>query len=464
MKIVTTAFPFVPANLGIHNMASTYLPADIFVRALRLLEEDVIFVNATDFHSIYATKNGLQDIELCNRYHKTYLEFYQYMNICFDRIITTDDPCHKNTVKKCLDSLNHNDLLYEKASNVIYCENCKTFIPNSFIVDNKESSLKICDVCKKSELIYKKSLHVWLQLSKCKDLIEEYSSNISQKDVIKISNSFLNNIQDWDFTRDNKFGIRYNDRLSLYLWFESLIGYYSLIPEKCKNHIEFHHFIGKNIIYYHTIVWPVILNALCKNKQCNIDVSARGFLNEKSEITLDIKELCKHYDTDIVRFYFTYKVKDSVQDFIMNETELKDIKRQIVNGPINFINRCLGLLKINNIIRVAECDKDYIDFINEKYIQYIVDAYKNHKSNRALKLIMKFVKFSHKELTHMVETNLINPNHLVFLAIVIALLLSPIVPIISKKLLIVQVDDNNLNINNIQKYMSKKIVFKNVTI
>ncbi len=432
MKIVTTAFPFVPVELGIHHFASTYLPADIFVRALRMMGKDVFFVNATDYHSIYAAKNGKQDVSLCEHMHRLYLDNYKTMNISFDHIISTDDVKHIETVKNALKLLRADNLIYDKDSLDIYCRVCNTFIPPSFV--KKTNGCERCCICGEDSLAYGYSKHAWLKVSQGKETARKCISNLTQQDAAKAANSFLHNLNDWDFTRQNKFGIPYNEELTLYLWFESLIGYYSLVPECFSSDFNFVHFIGKNILYYHAVIWPILLKSITENADVPVDLSVRGFMNPTSNIDVNINNLCHKYGTDIVRFYCAYKVKDCMQDFKLQEKEIEDFKKKLTSGPVNFANRCIGIFAKLNIDYANPCDEDYQRKIRAEFINPIIEHYSYHRINAAIKKIFELINYAQKELTKMINENEILCDRLCFLSMLIATLLSPVVPDLSKKL------------------------------
>ena len=187
--------------------------------------EAAILVNATDFHSIYATNNGKQDLKTCQSCHNSYIDAYKAFNIKFDHIITTDEQKHIETVHEAIKAIDKHGLLYRKNSSVIRCEQCSSYLPSLFIEKNNDK--QICKLCGSNKLIELSSEHVWLKVSACGDLIKKYQKKYTQAEIVNEMDQFSNELKDWDFTRDSQFGIHYDDRLTIYLWFESLIGYYT---------------------------------------------------------------------------------------------------------------------------------------------------------------------------------------------------------------------------------------------
>lgn len=457
MKIITTAFPFVPAELGIHHFASTYLPADIYCRSLKIMGEKVLFVNATDFHSIYATDNGKIDIDKCYKYHDSYIRNYKAINISFDRLLTTDNEIHLQTINDAILKLQKDKLLYEKNALVVRCCCCGMFLPDKFIVKNHEK--KVCSLCGSNNLSYQYSLHTWLDLKNNLDIVNHVKEKFSQVEVVNQINQFLKNLSDWDFTRDNKFGVKYNDQLTIYLWFESLIGYYSLVPTDYKQNANFVHFIGKNIIYYHGIVWPVILKHISNGCMRIDDISVRGFMSANSKIDLSVDKLCSKYGVDSIRFYIAYKVRDTISDFSLREEEIRKVVcEKLINNCIHFINRVRGLLASDKTIKL-ESEEAFICEIEKKYIEPVCDDFKKTRINSALKKIIEFATAGNVIISNMVKISHLDISNLSYMANAIILLLHPIVPQTSKELQLFRWE-GEMHIKCIESMMTSRIIYE----
>ncbi len=436
--IVTTAFPFVPAQLNLAHFASTYVPADIIYRYLKLFDYKVIQVNATDVHSFFASKDGIsidkkQVIEFNDKYNK----LYELMHIDYDNYMLTSDYTHVKYTQAVINKLHEYNQLITKNSYSYFCKKCKGFLPYK-MVEAKE--IEKCPYCGSSDFEKISSEHWWLRLKdKKKEIISMLNNMILQDDVKNFLYSQLENVEDWDFTRDNKFGILFplDERLTLYLWFESLVGYYSLILkfrfEDSK--INFIHFFGKNIIYYHGIVWPIILKYGI-NSDAKIALSVRGFWNEEESDNdlLDIENTIKKYDADYLRFYIAYKVTDDIKDFKFKTRTFIDVINEIlIKKIVNLNYRVYCLLKK---IRVIPDGDENINYFNDE-IKQIKEKVETNEVNKIIKIIIDTVNKYNRIISDSSKRNVFNKEIAIELAELSAFInvsLSAIMPCFTEKI------------------------------
>lgn len=327
MVIITAAFPFVPAELNIAHFASTYVPADIYKRLLTVSGEGAQLVCATDYHSIYASQDGkTTDMELCRRFHQKYLALFEKMNIHFEQYITTNEEEHQDNVRRVFTELLQKQLVYLKEAADWVCSNCGCHLPKRFTGDDDE---KKCEFCGSMEISEVKKNHYFLKTTGEEEPIKVFAEKIKQTDIRNMVLQYVNNgFQDWNFTRYNQLGVAVpdSDEQSFYIWFDSLVGYDSLI-NRCGGYAEkVIHFIGKNIVYYHSVVWPIIFYKGIEGT-AELNVSARGFLDLGKTDTdlLDLTELTEQIDADFVRFYLAFKVKDNISDYCFSREDLEKI-------------------------------------------------------------------------------------------------------------------------------------------
>lgn len=415
--VVTTAFPFVPAQLNLAHFSSTYVPADIIYRYLKLFNYRAIQVNATDVHSFFASKDGIsidekQIIEFDNKYN----ELYKLMHIDYDNYILTSDSIHIGYTQVVIRKLYEVNQLLTKESYSYFCEECKGFLPHKF-VESKE--IESCLYCGNNHFAKISSEHWWLRLKDKKEEIKlMIDSMILQEDVKNFLYSQLESIEDWDFTRDNKFGIPFplDERMTIYLWFESLVGYYSLILKfgLKESEINFIHFFGKNIIYYHGIVWPVILRYAISN-EVKIALSARGFWNEKESDNdlLDIENDIRKYDADYLRFYIAYKVTDNIKDFKFTRDNFIDVINQIlIKKIVNLNYRVYCLLKKIDTIPSNDESINYFD----DEIEQIEEKVKTNEVNGIVKIIIDTVNRYNRIISDSSRRDVSNKNVVIELA------------------------------------------------
>lgn len=345
MILVTAAFPFVPAELNIAHFASTYVPADIEARLLRTLGKDARLVCATDYHSIYASSDGMHtNPDLCQRWHEEYLRLFSLMDIGFDEYITTDDATHREHVAHAFERLTQRGLAYRAQDEDLVCPSCGCHLPQRLAESKGE---RACPYCPGTQLDLVEEPHYFLKLQGTEEALRTFAQALGQKDVRNLVESYARTpLHDWNFTRHNALGVPApgEEEQSFYIWFDSLVGYYSLacacekeemgadtspLPPAQEHAPKLDraiHFIGKNIVYYHSVVWHVLANELW-GANVPVDISARGFLDfaKTDDILVDLDELAALYHPDFIRFYLAFKVKDAMADYAFGEKDLVNV-------------------------------------------------------------------------------------------------------------------------------------------
>lgn len=281
--VITAAFPFIPAELSLAHFASTYLPADIFYKFMKLQDYDCIFLSATDVHGTWIKKKLLaaeSDYSaLVSHWDNIYRSNFQSMRIDFSHYHITSDKILEKLVHDSLWSLRNNNHIYQDETTVFQCEMCFELLPKRFrnIGGRTTKTGKIeldfndkqtqCSFCGSNDIAEKISQHWFLDLSKHEETIRKVISNFKSPAVKNYLLSTVNKgLQPWNFTRDNYLGIKvpFSEDKFVYLWFDSLLGYLIEIEKSNLLHnideMTFYHFCGKNIVYYHGIIWPVLLS------------------------------------------------------------------------------------------------------------------------------------------------------------------------------------------------------------
>lgn len=462
--VVTSAFPFVPAELNLAHFSSTYIPADVAYRYLKLFNYNAVQVNATDVHSFWASTDGknINNYKI-KKFNDRYKKLYEIMNIQYDNYMQTSDEKHIKLTRSVIERLNEQKQLLKKEAFSYFCQNCSSFIPYK-MVENKE--IEKCPYCESKNFEKRTSQHYWLKLrDKREELLEVINKIANQQDVKNFLLSQLDLLEDWDFTRDNNFGIKfpYDDKLTVYLWFESLIGYYSLILKYGyeKSKIKFIHFFGKNIMYYHGIVWPIILKYAINNEP-KLVLSARGFLNENGsdKDMLDIGKLTQIYNADYLRFYIIYKVTDNIKDFKMTKRDfLETINKILISKIINLNYRVYNILKDVNKIPNNINKNNYFS----NYIKMIEQKLEKNEINEILKIILNVIDRYNKKIANPLNRDINNKDNIVELAELCAFINVSLKPIMPKFIEEINIFDNYMfksfeDIINIDgKYIKRKL-------
>lgn len=420
--VVSSAFPFVPAELNLAHFASTYIPADVYSRFLKIFEIPNIHVCATDVHSIMASQDGRKrDLQLCNEYHKQYIDIFKLMEIKFDYYIRTDDQKHIATVNDALLRLNKKRLLYTKKTTNLICNDCKIYLPLRLAFKAKKINFKdaknpeellsqnefVCPYCnsRNGYIICKDQF--FLKTTIFENFLNEKSNSYKSSKLRNIVKGFLKQgLEDWVISRNNNIGIPFPlspvDK-SIYIWFESLLCYYTLCCEaNSTTNPNFVHFIGKNIIYYHTIIWPILLKEGLNLTDFKLNISPRGFLqfNKSDKNLIDIKSSLKMFPCDYLRFYCLYKSKDSLNDYNFSVSEVKLVCNKFINERIGNTLYRIWLLLLPHSEKAKDVDlsDEIVVFFYETLSNRTRNNLNEQKINSILKDIFEYVKKINKRL------------------------------------------------------------------
>ncbi len=333
---VTSALPYANGALHLGHLAGAYLPADIYVRYLRLLGKDVAFICGSDEHgaaiTIRAKKEGIAPKDIIDKYHELNKATFQKLGISFDIYHRTSDPLHHETARAFFKNLyDKGGEFEERTSEQYYDAGFDQFLADRYIVgtcpkcsheeaygdqcENCGSTLSPTDLINpKSTLsgnapVLKSTTHWYFKLDKHEEWLREWVKNGQldgqqhhdpkawKKHVVGQCLSWIDGeggLQPRAITRDLDWGIKVPvegaDGKVLYVWFDAPIGYISATKQWATDNgkdwkdywqsdeAELVHFIGKDNIVFHCIVFPAMLKA-DGNYNLPVNVPANQFLN-----------------------------------------------------------------------------------------------------------------------------------------------------------------------------------------
>lgn len=349
---VSTALPYANGPFHLGHLRSTYLPADIFCRYHRMIGDDVLMVGATDEHgtpiAVQADKEGKKPIEIATRYHDMIVRDIKSCNISLDNFSRTTNPLHYKISQDFFTYLYEHDDIYKKTVEQLYCPKCEKFLPDRYVegicpVCGGEARGDHCENCGRalettelkepkcltcsSTPILKETTQFYFKLTKFQDQVEDYiDNNKNLPDNVRnyAKNWLKDGLKDWVYTRDMDWGIPVPlDEAKgkvIYVWGEAFIGYISSAAEWSRrdNNPAWEdywndtaiHFIGKDIIYHHSIFWIAMLIAHgCKLPD---DIFAGEFLSlegrkmsTSKNWVIWVDDFVKKYDADLLRYYLT---------------------------------------------------------------------------------------------------------------------------------------------------------------
>ncbi|MGB9838433.1 methionine--tRNA ligase [Methanothermobacter sp.] len=348
---ITCALPYAngPTHLG--HLRSTYIPADIYARYRRLRGDDVLFVCATDEHgtpiAVKAESEGREPLEVATRYHEMIKRDLEECDISFDSFTRTTDDLHYEIAQNFFLKLYEKGYIYEKDIKQLYCNSCQRFLPDRYVegtcphcggegargdhcegcgrhLEPLQLENPVCMVCG-SEPVVRDSRHYFFRLSQFQDELREW---IEESDMpSNVKNYALQwlreGLRDWILTRDMEWGVPVplegNDGKIIYVWGEAFLGYISSAaawsrrtgkPWRDYWDAGAVHFIGKDIIYHHSIFWPALLMAYgCRTPENIIageylSLEGKKMSTSKNWVvwTSDFLEI---FPRDLLRYYLT---------------------------------------------------------------------------------------------------------------------------------------------------------------
>ncbi len=409
--LVTSALPYANGPLHIGHLAGAYLPADIYVRYLRAMGEDVVFICGSDEHgaaiTIRAKQDGVAPQDIVDRYNALIKDTFEKVGVSFDIYHRTSSKLHHETAQDFFRVLNKNGEFIKQVSEQYYDESAQQFLADRYITgtcpkcNHEEAYGDQCENCgstlSPTELIQPKSkmsgetpvlketTHWYLPLDKYEEWLRpwieqgilkgetHHNPNEWKPHVLGQCKSWLDGgLQARAMTRDLTWGVDVPQEIEgaegkkLYVWLDAPIGYISATKQWAADHgkdwkpywqdkdTKLLHFIGKDNIVFHCVIFPVILNAhgdyiLPDNVPANqfLNLEGRKISTSKNwaiwvhEFVEDFKEQPEFID--ILRYYMI-KVMPETRDSEFTWKGFQEANNtELVNNLANFINRVVVL-------------------------------------------------------------------------------------------------------------------------
>jgi methionyl-tRNA synthetase len=403
--LVTSALPYANGLKHIGHLAGAYIPADIYVRYLRSQKRDVVFVCGSDEHGtaipIQAMKEGTTAQAIIDKYHQAMKEDFADLQISFDIYHRTSDPLHHETSSEFFTYLHERGELETKETEQYFDEASQTFLADRFIkgtCPHCKSDRAFGDQCEScgtalspDELINpvstisgqapvkKKTTHWYLPLAKHEDflrkwIIEEHGQDWRPSVVGQCKSWIDGGLQSRAVTRDLDWGVKVplKDAAGkvLYVWFDAPIGYISATrqwaldnnkdwkPYWYDQDTQLVHFIGKDNIVFHCIIFPVMLklhgNILPANVPANEFLNLEGdkmstSRNWKLEMRDFIQDFVKKENggdqcVDMLRYYLTQIAPESKDSEFTWKGFQDAVNSELVSIFGNYVNRTFVLM------------------------------------------------------------------------------------------------------------------------
>ncbi|RAJ18098.1 methionine--tRNA ligase [Olleya aquimaris] len=517
---ITAALPYTNGPIHIGHLAGVYVPADIYARYKRLTGNDVAFICGSDEHgvpiTIKAKKEGVTPQEIVDRYHKIIKESFEDFGISFDNYSRTSAKIHHETASEFFKTLYDKNEFVEEVSEQLYDEEANQFLADRFVVGtcpkcgNEESYGDQCEKCGTShnatDLINPKSAitgnvptlketkHWFLPLNKHEAFLNDWILKGHKKDwkpnVYGQVKSWIDDgLRPRAVTRDLDWGIPVpvpgGEGKVLYVWFDAPIGYISSTKEwadregkdwepywKDKD-TKLVHFIGKDNIVFHCIIFPAMLKAegsyiLPDNVPANEFLNLEGNkLSTSKNWAVWLPDYLQDFPNqqDVLRYALTANAPETKDnDFTWKDFQARN-NNELVAIFGNFINRVVVLTNkyYNGIVptpsEFSTVDEETLAAV-KAYPAVIESSLERYRFREASQELMNLARLGNKYLADeepwkLIKTDEARTKTIMYIALQIASALAtlsePFLPFTSTKL------KNILNVSSSDSTQKKSI-------
>ncbi len=516
---ITAALPYTNGPIHIGHLAGVYIPADIYTRYLKLNEKDVVFVCGSDEHgvpiTIKAKKEGITPQQVVDRYNTIIKKSFEDFGIQFDNYSRTSAEVHHETASEFFKTLYENDKFIEETTEQLYDAEAKQFLADRFVTGtcpkcgNEEAYGDQCEKCGSSlnatDLIQPKSAitgntpslketkHWFLPLDQYNDWLKQWILSEHKNDwkpnVYGQCKSWIDDgLRPRAVTRDLDWGIpvpvKNAEGKVLYVWFDAPIGYISSTKEWAKREqkewepywkdqdTKLVHFIGKDNIVFHCIIFPVMLKAhgdyiLPDNVPSNEFLNLEGQkLSTSKNWAVWLHEYLDDFPNqqDVLRYALTANAPETKDnDFTWKDFQTRN-NSELVGIFGNFINRVVVLTnkyyqgQVPEKGELTKVDLDTLKTLKES-TQGISESIELYRFREAQAKMMNIARLGNKYLADeepwkLQKTNPERTQSIMYVALQIAAGLSiisePFLPFTSTKLknmLSLDTLENQLNWN-----------------
>ena len=426
--LVSVAWPYASGSRHLGHIGGAYLPADIFARYHRTVGNKVLMVSGSDVHgtpiTVRADAEGVQPIDIVNKYHEEFLGYWEKLGISWDNYTTTMTDTHVEVVHDVFNNLLEKGLIDKQKSLQAYDAGENRFLPDRYVegvcphCEYSEARGDQCDKCSKTldpeELInpisklsgnkaeFKETEHFFLKLT---SLESELAKWLDKQDgwrphVINWAKSFVKDgLQDRAITRDLDWGIKIPvDDLGpgkkIYVWFEAVIGYLSASKEWANlqgdvniwkewwenPEAESYYFIGKDNVPFHAVIWPSILLGY-KGLNLPTNVPANQYILIKGEkasasrgVGKSLDDYLDEWNPDALRYALASVLPEQADSEISEEEMIRRNNEELVAAWGNLVQRVFAQVN-NNFDKIQEISEE--DDLDRKLIINFEEAYKN---------------------------------------------------------------------------------------
>ena len=391
--LVTSALPYANGPIHIGHLVE-YIQTDIWVRFQKLRGHECHYVCADDAHGtpimLRAEQEGVTPEQLIARIGAAHQRDFADFAVAFDNYYSTHSPENRAIAETIYGRLRDGGYIVKRTIRQAFDPLKQMFLPDRFIrgtcprcrsADQYGDSCEVCGATyAPTDLIdavsalsgvtpeLKNSEHLFFRLGAFEEVLRQWlHDNALQSGIVnKLNEWFETGLQDWDISRDAPyFGFEIPDYPGkyFYVWLDAPIGYFASFKNLCarsgldfdhfvrpNSPTELYHFIGKDIMYFHTLFWPAMLHGAGFRLPSNVFV--HGFLTvdglkmSKSRGTfITARTYLDHLNPEYLRYYFAAKLGAAIEDIDLNleDFELR-VNADLVGKIVNIASRCAGFI------------------------------------------------------------------------------------------------------------------------
>lgn len=392
--LVTCALPYANGSIHLGHMLE-HIQADVWVRYQRLRGNTVNFICADDAHGtpimLKAQQLGIKPEDMIAEVQKEHEQDFAGFNISFDNYHSTHSDENRELASMIYLRLKENGFITSRTISQLFDPEKEMFLPDRFVKGTcpkckaEDQYGDNCDACGETysptDLINPKSAvsgatpvmkdseHFFFDLPQFQSMLKEWtrSGSLQSETANKMQEWFESGLQQWDISRDAPyfgFEIPGEKNKFFYVWLDAPIGYMGSFKNLCNKRddlnfdeywkqdstAELYHFIGKDIVYFHSLFWPAMLDGAGFRKPNNVFVhgyvTVNGAKMSKSKGTfVKASTYLKHLDPECLRYYYAAKLNSRIDDLDLNlEDFTQRVNSDVVNKIVNLASRNAGFI------------------------------------------------------------------------------------------------------------------------
>ncbi len=436
--LITSALPYASGSLHLGHFVE-HSQSDIWARLMRALGHEVKFLCADDAHGtpimLNAEKQGVTPEALVDAIREEHWRDLQAFGVSYDHYHSTHSPENKALVEEIYLKLKAAGHIEAKIVEQYFDPEKHMFLPDRFVKgscpkcgaeDQYSDGCESCgstydsteiknpiSVVSGATPVMKESKHLFVNLKNFEPMLKQWVSSGSLQEEVtnKLSEWFEAGLQSWDISRDAPyfgFKIPEEEDKYFYVWMDAPVGYLACLKYVCEQNgedflpwidpnteHEMYHFIGKDILYFHSLFWPAMLHGAAMKLPNAIFV--HGFLTvngtkmSKSRGTfIKASTYLDHLNPDYLRYYFAAKLSDGLVDIDLNMDDFRQrVNADLVGKVVNIASRCAGFIKKKFASTLSE--ELHNQALYDEFISHsgeIAQLFENRKYNAAIRQIM----------------------------------------------------------------------------